>query len=81
MDAPAETPRGRQNVIFEMGFFFGSIGRRRVSVLLDPGVERPSDVDGLVYTPLDAAGAWKMSLAKNMEAAGLAIDWAALGKT
>jgi predicted nucleotide-binding protein len=81
VDASEDAPRGRQNVIFEMGFFFGSIGRRRVSVLLDPGVERPSDVDGLVYTPLDPAGAWKMSLAKNMEAAGLAIDWAALGKT
>lgn len=81
LGAPSESPRGRQNVIFEMGFFFGSIGRRRVSVLLDSGVEKPSDVDGLVYTSLDAAGAWKMSLAKNMEAAGLAISWPALGKT
>lgn len=81
VDAPTEIPRGRQNIIFEMGFFFGSIGRRRVSVLLEPGVERPSDVDGLVYTPLDAAGAWKMNLARNMEAAGLEIDWAALAKT
>src|SRR5439155_364495 len=45
-------PRGRQNVIFELGFFFGKLGRERVTVLVQPGVERPSDVEGLVYIVL-----------------------------
>jgi predicted nucleotide-binding protein len=42
-------PRGRQNVIFELGFFFGKLGRKRVAVLLEENVERPSDIAGPVY--------------------------------
>jgi predicted nucleotide-binding protein len=40
--------RARQNVVFELGFFFGSVGRERVAVLYEPDVEKPSDIDGLV---------------------------------
>ena len=72
--------RARQNVVFEMGFFFGALGRDRTSVLLDHGVEEPGDVDGLVYVPLDGAGGWKSTLARNIEAAGIEIDWSALGR-
>jgi predicted nucleotide-binding protein len=68
-------PRGRQNVIFELGFFFGKLGRQRVAVLLEPGVERPSDIDGLVYVELDGAGAWKYKLAAEMASAGLQVDY------
>ncbi|WP_104140049.1 TIR domain-containing protein [Arthrobacter sp. ZGTC131] len=42
-------PRGRQNVVFEMGFFFGAPGRGHVAVLLDEDVEEPGDIKGLVY--------------------------------
>jgi hypothetical protein len=65
--------RGRQNVIFELGFFFGRLGRERVAVLLAPGVEQPSDIAGLVYIAVDAAGAWKYRLARELDAAGIAI--------
>jgi len=34
----ARRPRARQNVIFELGFFVGAIGRRRVCALYKPGV-------------------------------------------
>jgi len=37
--------------------FLGLIGRSRVAVLTDPDVERPSDLDRLVYIPLDPGGA------------------------
>lgn len=67
-------PRGRQNVIFEFGFFFGKLGRQRVAVLLEAGVEKPSDIDGLVYISLDQHGAWKQSLAKELENAGIQVD-------
>jgi len=67
-------PRARQNVVFEFGFFCGSIGRERVAVLLSEGVEQPSDIDGLVYIRLDAAGAWQTTLAKELRAAGLDYD-------
>lgn len=69
-------PRGRQNVIFEMGFFFGMLGRKRVAVLYEPGVELPADLGGLVYIELDASGAWKSALAKELAAAGIPVDHA-----
>jgi len=66
--------RGRQNVIFELGFFFGKLGRTRVAVLLEENVEKPSDIDGLVYIALDQSGAWKYALAKELEAGGIPVD-------
>jgi predicted nucleotide-binding protein len=75
-----ERPRARQNVVFEMGFFIGLIGRARVAVLFDEGVELPSDISGLVYIPLDDAGAWKGKLASELDHAGITVDWAALAR-
>lgn len=66
--------RARQNVVFEMGFFAGALGRSKVGVLYEAGVELPSDLDGLLYTQLDAAGAWKLGLATELAAAGVAVD-------
>jgi hypothetical protein len=68
------TPRGRQNVILELGVFIGSLGRERVVVLKDPEVEEPSDLSGLVYIPLDDAGAWRTELLKELAAAGITVD-------
>ncbi|TES85700.1 hypothetical protein E3J95_03835 [Candidatus Aerophobetes bacterium] len=67
--------RARQNVIFELGFFMGKLGRDRVCVLWEGGVELPSDFKGVVYIPLDRAGAWKMSLAKELKAVGLEVNF------
>lgn len=75
-----DQPRGRQNVVFEMGFFFGALGRERVAVLYEEGVEVIGDVNGLVYIALDPAGAWKSDLASELDAAGLPVNWEALGK-
>jgi hypothetical protein len=71
--------RSRQNVVFEMGFFFGKLGRGRVGVLYEAGVERPSDIDGLVYIALDEAGGWKLQLSHEMRACGIDIDLNRLG--
>jgi predicted nucleotide-binding protein len=38
-------------------------------------LEKPSDFDGVVYVSFDTGGAWKGSLAKEMQEAGLDIDW------
>jgi len=70
----AEKRRARQNVIFEFGYFIGRIGRPRVCALLEEGVERPSDIDGFVYVPLDSEGAWKIRLLKELKAAGYSVD-------
>ena len=78
VDESEERPRARQNVVFELGFFFGALGRAHVALLYEEGVERPSDIEGLVRIPLDAAGAWKMLLARELDGAGIGIDWSAL---
>jgi predicted nucleotide-binding protein len=67
-------PRARQNVILEMGYFLGALRRTHVCALLEDGVEVPSDLSGVLYVPLDSAGAWKLRLAKEMKAAGIAVD-------
>lgn len=66
--------RARQNVILELGFFIGKLGRARVAMLYEEGVERPSDIDGVLVLLLDSPGAWKMKLAAEMRAAGVALD-------
>jgi len=66
-------PRGRQNVIFEMGYFYGLIGREHVSVLIQPGIEKPSDMDGIVYITYDDNGAWKTELFRELQNAGINI--------
>jgi len=66
--------RARQNVIFELGYFIGKLGRNRVCALYRDGVEIPSDYAGVLFIPLDDGGAWKLKLAKEMKAVGLPID-------
>jgi hypothetical protein len=66
--------RARQNVIFELGYFFGTLGRKRVAALYVPGVELPSDVQGLAYIELDSKDAWRFLLARELAAAGLPVD-------
>ncbi len=69
----AEEDRARQNVIFEMGFFLGKLGRGRVAALTLGKVTVPSDYDGVVYIPMNA-GQWKIDLAKEMTNSGLEVD-------
>lgn len=67
-------PRARQNVILELGYFSAKLGRERTCVLYEEGVELPSDMAGVVYVPLDSAGAWRLRLAKEIKVAGLSVD-------
>lgn len=68
------TPRGRQNVIFEMGYFMGKLGREKVAVLMEKGVEEPGDIRGMLYIPFDAFGTWKNKLAGEIKFAGHEVD-------
>ena len=47
-------------------------------LLYDPGVEIPSDIDGLVYIETDLRGGWKIELMREIEAAGYTVDRTAL---
>jgi len=67
-------PRARQNVILELGFFLGKLGRKRVCALYEEGVEIPSDYKGVLFVSMDNNNGWKLSLAKEIKAAGIEID-------
>ncbi len=67
--------RARQNVVFEHGYLISRLGREHVCALVKEDVEPPGDVSGVVYIRMDDAGAWKMGLAKEMELAGLSVNY------
>lgn len=69
------SPRARQNVLLELGFFMGHLGRSRVFALVKEGVETPSDFAGVVWGLLDSNQGWKQILARELDEAGYAIDW------
>lgn len=59
-------PRARQNVILELGFFLGKLGRGRVVALAgsNPSCELPSDYSGVLFVPFDKHGRWQFDLVK-----------------
>jgi predicted nucleotide-binding protein len=71
--------RARQNVILELGFFYGFLGWDHVFGLLCepdrvfPNFERPSDLDGVVYERIDNTGRWKAELRARLSAAGFVL--------
>ena len=69
-------PRARQNVILELGYFIGRLGRKNhVCVLKKGDVEVPSDILGIVYKQYNSNDeGWKLSLAKELKSAGYSID-------
>jgi predicted nucleotide-binding protein len=66
--------RARQNVVLELGFFFGRLGWEKVFVLYKepdlvfPNFERPSDLDGVVFESISEAG-WQSRLELRLRAA------------
>jgi len=75
-DEPYESQqlRARQNVLFELGYFIGKLGRNRVAALYVPGTDVPSDYSGVLFIALDERGGWKLELARELKAAGLNVD-------
>ena len=66
-------PRARQNVILELGYFLSHLGQQRVCALITPGLETPSDFDGIVYIRMDNAGNWKRELLRELRAAKMPL--------
>lgn len=68
-------PRARQNVLLELGYFIGKLGRKHVCALRRGSIEIPSDFVGVVAESFDEAGGWRQKLATELDAAGFSIDW------
>lgn len=58
--------RARQNVVFELGYFFGMLGRDKVCVLYKGAVEEPSDIKGLIMVKMDAGQPWQDDLEREL---------------
>lgn len=63
--------RARQNVIFEAGYFMGMLGRDKVIIIVESGVEIPSDLQGVVYT--DKSN-WKFQVLAELKSIGYSVD-------
>jgi hypothetical protein len=77
--APIDTPdktrkRARQNVILELGYFIGKLGRERVCPIYVEGVELPSDLHGVLWVPYDKSGEWRSKLTREIQAAGIKVN-------
>jgi predicted nucleotide-binding protein len=73
-DAASHESRARQNVVFETGFFYGRLERGRVVALRKGDVSIHSDMNGVLYIPVDAAGHWKRDLAREIKVFYPALD-------
>jgi predicted nucleotide-binding protein len=63
--------RGRQNVVFEAGYFMGLLGRSNtILIKSDNSIELPGDLDGIVYS--DSAN--EFMIAKELKSMGFDID-------
>jgi len=70
-------PRARQNVVFELGYMAGVLGRDRVYALRKGSLKifsEWSDLHGGFCPEMDVAGGWKNNLAKALKNAGFDID-------
>ena len=66
--------RARQNVIFEMGYFWGLLKRQKVCCLLKGDVEKPSDIEGILYVPFkDSVEEVRFKIFKELTEAGYEI--------
>lgn len=68
--------RARQNVIFELGFFIGKLGRNRVVSLYrqTEDFELPTDYSGVLFIPFDDYHRWKFDVIKELKASGYELD-------
>jgi predicted nucleotide-binding protein len=69
------SPRARQNVILEFGYFIGLLGRDRVCCLHRGNVELPSDMQGIVYIPFEnSVEEIRFDVKKELQEAGYEIN-------
>jgi len=70
-------PRARQNVVFELGYLMGVLGRARVCALRKGGLElfsELSDMHGVFCPEMDVGGGWKNKIAQALKIAGFDVD-------
>ena len=68
-------PRARQNVIMDLGYFMGKLGRDRVCVVQRPdaAVEPPSNISSIITINYSDNNKWQNELRREMVHAGLKL--------
>ena len=68
--------RARQNVILELGFFLGKLGRNRVVALFkqNDNFEMPSDYSGVLFVSYEENNRWQFDLLRELKACGYKVD-------
>lgn len=66
--------RARQNVILELGYFVGKLGRSRVCLLIEGSIDIPSDFQGVVHIKFDEHEGWQKKVIIELKDAGYTID-------
>lgn len=68
----SEYKKKRPNVVFELGYFFGNLGRNKVIALIEnlENFDISSDIQGIIYIQYDKSGNWKFEIAKELRENG-----------
>jgi predicted nucleotide-binding protein len=68
--------RPRQDVVFELGFLLGKLGKNNVLVVFREcaNFEIPTDFEGIKVTAFDDRGSWKLALIRELTNCGYNID-------
>jgi predicted nucleotide-binding protein len=70
--AGANYPQARPNVVFELGWFYGRLGREKVCILLRKGTKIHSDLDGISRIEFnDSLDEVSEDIGRELKAAGL----------
>jgi predicted nucleotide-binding protein len=68
--------RPRQDVIFELGFLLGKLGKGNIFVLYKEcaNFEIPTDFEGMKFTAFDDRDSWKLALVRELTNCGYNVD-------
>jgi predicted nucleotide-binding protein len=62
------------DILLEVGYLFGSLGRSKINFVLGGGIPLPAEFQGVMNYAMDENGLWKLLLAREMRRAGLDVD-------
>jgi predicted nucleotide-binding protein len=68
--------RPKQDVVFELGFLLGNLGKGNVLVFFREcaNFEIPTDFEGINFIAFDDHDSWKLALIRELSNCGLAVD-------
>jgi predicted nucleotide-binding protein len=75
-EATSRKLRPQQDVVFELGFLLGKLGKNKVLIFFREcsNFEIPTDFEGIKVTAFDDRDSWKLALIRELTNNGLAID-------